>query len=85
MNNQAYGNLLLYKQKIDLENQNDEYRLLLSNLTLNFDYNRINELNQKIAYNEKQIQEIKDFLRPPIEEVKPKKKKGFYLFGYKIF
>jgi hypothetical protein len=86
MSNSPYGNLYLYQEKRKLEAENDKYREQV--LTGLYDplisHNRIQELISKIKFNERQIQEIEDFLRPPIEEVKPKKK-GFYLFGYKIF
>jgi hypothetical protein len=80
MSNNPYGNLYLYQEQRKLEDENDKHRgLILAILKFPLvGYEKVEELQNKIAFNEKQIQEIKDFLSPHIEEVKPKKK-GFYL------
>jgi hypothetical protein len=80
MSNSPYGNLYLYQEQRKLEDENDKHReqiLVILKFPL-VGYGTVKDLQNKIAFNEKQIQEIRDFLKPPINEVKPKKK-GLYL------
>jgi len=88
--NQSKADAIVYflQEKKKLEAENDKYREQV--LTGLYDplisHNRIQELISKIKFNEKQIQEIREYLQPKPKNIESKvTKKGFYLFGYKIF
>ena len=84
----AHGIALLIKEKRELEKENDKFREEINKLQFPYgdDFSKLDKLMAKIDYNDKQIQDIQDYLVPKDAKLDVnKKKKGFYLFGYKIF
>lgn len=84
----AQGIALLIKQKRELEEEVDKLRkeCLLLKDPFGKDIKKFDYLINQIAYQGNVIQSIQDYLIHKTQKIDgKKKKKGFYLFGYKIF